>query len=154
MTIETGRQAIETYWKANWTATPTIGYGGLPSAVTTDCVRLTIRHGRALTRSLSRAGGTQNLIAYICTLTAQIFTDGAAGDVVPNGYAETILGLFHSKTLDAAGALITSPAQVPLVRFSPPELAGSENPYIGAQIESPPYRQTNVIIPFIRYEVR
>ena len=123
MTIETGRFAIETYWLANWTATPTVGLGGSPAIITVDLlpvVRLTIRGGMALTRSIGRANAAQNRLAYICTLIAEIWTNGANGDALPNAYTDTILTLFHSKTLDATGALITSSAQTPLVRFCPP----------------------------------
>ena len=157
MSIDGGRQAIETYWLANWTTTPTVGLAGRTAIITVDLlpvVRLTIRGGLALTRSMGLAISGQNIIAYVGILTAEIWTDGAAGDVLPNTYAETIMGLLHGKTLDGAGAIVTSSGQTALIRFSPPELGRSSNPYPGTPTTEPPMRQTSVIAPFVRYETR
>lgn len=155
--IDGGRKAIETYWLANWTATPTVGLGGLPAIITADLlpvVRLTIRGGAALTRSIGRASTAQNVIAYVCTLTAEIWTDAAAGDVLPSTYTDAILTLFHGKTLDSAGAVVTTAGQAAFVRFTPPELGAQANPYPGPVTVDPPMRQSIVICPFIRYELR
>jgi hypothetical protein len=157
MSIDGGRKAIETYWLANWIATPTVGLAGRPAVITVNMlpvVRLTIRGGLALTRSIGRATAGQNVMAYICTLTAEIWTLGADGDVQPSIWTDAILDLFHGKTLDSAGAIVTTGAQAAFVRFTPPELGASANPYPGPTTIDAPMRQSSVIIPFVRYEIR
>ena len=149
MSLETGRIAIETYWKANWTATPT-GYSGHPFKPVAGSVRLNINNGATLQGSIGRV---QNSIYTVGLLTVSIFTDGQLGDAAWTGYAQSVLDLFHGKALDASGAVVTSGAQVPLIRFSPPELGNNAHPYIGPVTKDAPFNMTNVICPFVRYEL-
>ena len=99
-------------------------------------------------------GRTANVINNIGVVTVTIYTDAAQGSASWRRYAETLETLFFGKTIDAAGAVVTSGAQTPLVRFSPPELGDAKHPYIGATFVDAPFRRTNLIAPFVRYELR
>lgn len=150
MSMATGRVAIETYLGANWTAT-VIGYDGQPFAPVADSLRLTIMDGATRQGSIGRV---TNSVYSVGTVTLSLFTDGTKGSIAWRAYADTLLGLFHNITLDAAGAVIASQSQTPLVRFSPPEMGQDSHPYIGANIKDPPFNMVNIIAPFVRYELR
>lgn len=148
--LDAGRIAIETYVLASWTATP-LGLDGQPFTVTAPSVRMTIIDGAAMQYSI---GSTINLIANMGMLAIQLFTDGSLGSSSWRTYAESLLTLFHGKTLDATGALVTAPSQVTLVRFSPPEAGANCHPYIANVTPGTPFRMTNINCPFVRYQRR
>lgn len=151
MSLDTERAAIETYLATNWTATP-IGFDGWPFTPTADSVQLTIADGAVRQSSIGR---TVNVVYQIGLATLTIYTDAALGSSSWRGHAFALQTLFHGKTLDASGGIVTSGAQTPLVRFSPPELGDdSRHPYIGASFVNAPFRRTNIICPFVRYELR
>lgn len=146
MSFETGRKAIETYWAANWGG---VWYASDHMATpVVNSVRMTIRVG------VTRSAALNRLNIHVGMVTLSIYTDGGRGLIAANGYADQIMDIFHGKALDSTGALVTSAAQAVLVRFSPPQLEDQCHPYIGAQFDSPPFQQTNVIAPFVRYETR
>jgi len=148
MSLDTGRAAIETYLNANWTASP-IGFDDQPFTPTAPSVQLTITDGARMQGSV---GQVTNVVNNIGVATITIYTDAAQGSSEWRGYAQALIDLFHNKTLDAAGAVVTSGAQTPLVRFSPPELGDNAHPYIGATFKDAPFRRTNIVCPFVRYE--
>lgn len=159
MSLQTERIAIETYFAAQWgVTTPYIldGHPGepSPSKPVQPCVRLTITDGAVLQGSIGRAAAGANVLHNIGLVTFQLFTNAALGSSSWRGYAQTLLEMFHNKTLDGTGALFIGGAQTPVVRFSPPELGNGKHPYIGAQMIDVPFRMTNVIAPFLRYEIR
>jgi hypothetical protein len=151
MSLQTGRKAIETYVEAQWANGVPMGMDGHPFTVAAPSVRMTITEGMTRQGSIGRVVNTVNQIGLV---TFQIFTAGGTGSDEWRGYAQTLLDLFHGRTLDAAGAVVTSGAQTPLVRFSPPELGDAAHPYIAAQIDGAPHHQSNIICPFVRYELR
>jgi hypothetical protein len=150
MSLDTERAAIETYLSNNWTDT-SIGFDGWPFTPTADSVQLSITDGAVMQQSIGR---TQNLFVNVGVATLTIYTDAAQGSASWRGYAQSIKTLFHGKTLDADGAIVTSGAQTPLVRFSPPELGDNRHPYNGASFVDAPFRRTNIICPFVCYELR
>ena len=151
MTTEAGRLAIETYWITAWGSTTPYGLSGQPFIVAAPSVRLTIIEGA---RRQGTIGRGQNVVNIDGTVMLSIFTDGALGDAPGNVLADAIIDLFHNKTLDAAGAVLTTPGQSALVRFSPPELGADSHPYTSGRFKDPPYNMINVIAPFVRYELR
>lgn len=150
MSLQSGRAAIEAYIIANWTDTP-MGLDGHAFEVTAPSIRMTITEGRVYQGSIGRV---LNEVHQVGIVTFQIFTAGGMGSAEWRGYAQTLMDLFHNVTLDAAGAVVTSGAQTPLVRFSPPKDGGDDHPYIAADLDTVPFRQTNVICGFVRYELR
>lgn len=151
MSLQTGRRAIEVYTAANWTDPAPIGFDGHPFAVSAPSIRMSITEGAVRQSSI---GKVTNTVHQIGLVTFQIFVDGGKGSNEWRGLADTLIGLFHNKVIDADGALVTSGAQTALVRFSPPELGEGQHPYIAGQFEEPPYYQVNLICPFVRYELR
>lgn len=145
MSYSQERKAIETYFQAQWGATTTIGLDGHKFTPVADSVRLTINSGARLQGSIGR---TANRIDHIGTLVVSIYTDGKEGSEAWRGYAETIIGFLHEKTLDDAGAIITTTADA-FLRFSP---AGGQHPYISASFKDAPLHITNITAPFARYE--
>ena len=113
-------------------------------------VRLTIQNGRVNQGSIGAY--PLNLLHNIGAVMFSIWTAGGTGSAEANGYAETILSLFRYKTLDSAGAVVTSQAQAALIRFSPPELGFNGHPYISGRSDDPPHLMTTVTAPFVRYE--
>jgi hypothetical protein len=150
MSLDSQRAAIETYLSNNWTDTP-IGFDGWPFTPAADSIQLSIVDGAVMQKSIGRS---QNVFANVAVATLTIYTDAALGSASWRGYAQALKTLFHGKTLDAAGAIVTSGAQTPLVRFSPPELGDNRHPYNGASLVDAPFRRTNIICPFIGYELR
>lgn len=148
MSLQTERIAIETYFFANWTATP-YGLDGQPFTPAINTVQMFIADGAVMQASIGRTLNTYNNLGLV---TFVVYTDGALGSSAWRGYAETLINLFLGKTLDATGALVTGSGQTPLVRFSPPELGDNRQPYIGPVTLEAPLRRTNVIVPFVRYE--
>jgi len=149
MTLDTERAAIEAYFIANWTDTA-YGLDGHPFEPVAPCVQLFIKDGAVFQGSIGRV---QNTLHNIGLLTLVLYTDGALGSSAWRGYAESLQSLFRGKTLDAAGAVVTSQAQTSLVRFSPP-LESNNHPYIGAEFIDAPFHRTNIICPFIRYSLQ
>lgn len=158
MSYQTERSAIETYFVAQWGVTTPIGLDAQKfSTFDTDgvtprfnLVRLTITSGATRQGSIGR---TLNRIDHLGLATFQIITEGGKGSAAWRGYAETIMGLFFEKTLTSAGVVITTHADA-FLRFSPPELGDNRHPYIAADFPDPPFHLTNVICPFVRYELR
>ena len=148
MTLQLERSAIETYLAANWSATP-IGYDGQAFDPVVNSVRLTIKSGAVMQGSIGRIA---NRIDNIGLVTLTIYTEGGKGSAAWRGYAETIMGLFFEKTLTSAGIVSASPSTA-FVRFSPPEMGDNRHPYIGADFPDPPFHLTNVIAPFVRYQL-
>lgn len=147
MTYALERQAIEAYFAALWGATTPIGYDGQTFAPVADSVRLTINSGAVLQGSVGRVA---NQRLHVGTLVVAIYTDGAKGSVAWRGYAQTIIAGLTDKRLQSSGALATTAANV-FLRFSPPQLAPNEHPYISASFKSAPFHITNVTAPFVRY---
>lgn len=149
MSYDQERKAIETYIKANWSATP-IGYDGHQFTPQADTIRLTINSGARLQGSIGRV---KNRIDHIGTLVVSIYTDGGAGSAAWRGYAETMIGLLHGVTLDNAGVPITATADA-FLRFSPvgPRGLDEQHPYISASFPDAPFQVTNITAPFARYE--
>lgn len=150
MSYDTGRAAIEAYFISQWTATP-FGLDGHPFEPSAGSVRLSITEGQTLQGSIGR---TSNVINHVGVLTVQIYAQGGVGSSAWRGHAETLMGLFFAKALDADGVEVTDPAQTTLVRFSPPELGDNRHPYIGTVLQEAPYVVVSVLCPFIRYETR
>ena len=151
MTLQSGRVAIAKYLEATWASPVPMGVDGFAFAVVAPSIRPTITEGDVRQSSIGRS---VNVVYQIGLVTFQIFTAGGTGSGEWRGYADTLIGLFHNKVLDATGSIVTSGAQTPLVRFSPPELGGSAHPYVGSDTDGTPFRQTNIICPFVRYELR
>ena len=151
MSLTSGRTAIEAYLQAQWVSAVPMGMDGHAFTVAAPSIRMTITEGAVLQGSIGR---TLNQVHQIGLVTFQIFTAGGTGSEEWRGLADTLMDLFHGKTLDAAGAVVTTQAQTALVRFSPPELGNGAHPYISAMIEDPPYQMVNVMVPCIRYELR
>ena len=149
MTYQTERLAIETYIAANWSGGP-IGFDAQEFTPVAGSIMLTINSGAALQGSVGRA---LNRINHIGTLTISMFTDGGNGSQAWRGMAETLTGLLFNKRLTSAGVLATLPATT-FIRFSPPEIAPNEHPFISASFPVAPLHQTNLIAPFVRYEYR
>lgn len=150
MTLQQERAAIETYFAAQWAAATPLGMDAHPFTPINNSVRLTINSGATVQGSIGR---TANVIENIGTLTATIYTEGGKGSAAWRGYAETIIGFLHEKSLTTAGIIATTTAGV-FVRFSPPQLGDNRHPYIGASFADPPFHIVNVIAPFVRYETR
>lgn len=148
MTLQLERFAIETYMRANWTATP-LGLDGHPFTPVNNSVSLTIKSGAVLQGSIGRVS---NVIENVGILTATIYTDGGKGSAAWRGYAQALQDLLHDVSLTTAGIVDTTGAI--FVRFSPPQLSPNEHPYIGADFSAPPFYIANVIAPFIRYGQR
>lgn len=150
MSLDTGRQAIEAYFIANWTATP-YGLDAQSFTPAYNSVRLSITDGAVMQNSIGRV---QNVYNNIGLVTFQIYTDGQLGSSSWRGYGEALEALFFNVTLDANGAVITDQSQTPLVRFCPPELGDSRFPYVGPFSAPAPFNVATIICPFIRYETR
>ncbi|WP_108482261.1 hypothetical protein [Oceaniglobus ichthyenteri] len=151
MTLQNERKAIETYFTTAWTDTTVpVGMDGHEFTPSINSIRLTIKSGAAIQGSIGRIA---NRIDHIGTLTATIYTAGGEGSAAWRGYAETITGLFFEKSITSAGALITTGTDT-FIRFSPPQLGDNRHPYIAADFASPPFHQTNVIAPYVRYSHR
>lgn len=153
MTIRAGNRAIRLYVQANWSSPVPMGYPGHPFTVAAPSIRMTIQTGA---RNQGSIGRVQNQVHQIGNVHFQIFTEGGIGTDEADGLCDTLIDLFHGKVLDADGAVVTSQSQTPVVRFSPPELGQSKHPYIAARVEldDAPYLQTNLICPYVRYELR
>ncbi len=150
-TLDAGRKAVEAYFIAQWANATPYGLDGQPFTATAPSVRLTILDGAAIQASV---GQTNRVITNIGVLSLQLFTDGALGSSSWRGLAETLLTMFHGVCLDAAGAVITSPGQTALVRFSPPEVGRGCHPYVANQTPGTPFRMTTINAPFVRYQLR
>lgn len=146
MTYQREREAIEAYLEAAWAGATPIGMDGHPFTPAFNTIRLTIQSGQVLQGSIGRV---QNQKLHIGTATVTIYTDGDAGSQAWRGYAETLFNIFREKRLEADGSVATSGADV-FLRFSPPQLAPNEHPYIGASFQDAPFTITNVIAPFVR----
>ena len=151
MSLEAGRTAIERYFQANWVYSEPLGMDGHPFTASAGSVRLTIKDGARMQGTIGRV---QNVVNRIGTLTAQIFTAGGIGSSSWRIIGDRVIDLTHNITIDASGAVVTSASQTALVRFSPPELGDAAHPYIAADIDEAPFRQTNIICPFVVYELR
>lgn len=148
MSYSTERRAIEAYFTANWVGA--IGYDAHAFTPTAGSVLLTINSGAALQGSVGRLA---NRIDHIGTLTVSIFTYGGQGSEAWRQIADTAFGLLFETRLDDDGAVSATTADT-FIRFSPPQLAPREHPYIAASFPAPPFHQTNLIAPFVRYEYR
>lgn len=152
MTYQLERSSIEAYFIAQWaSATPVYMDGHIGEPVE-NSVRLSINSGRVLQGSVGRVS---NRIDHVGTVVVAIYTPGDEGSAAWRGYAETIQGIFHGKTIDDAGAVITAHADA-FVRFSPVGPGGAEeqHPYISASFKDAPFHITNITVPFIRYGYR
>lgn len=146
MTYQLERSAIEAYFAAQWSVTP-IGMDSHVFEPSANSIRLTIASGAVLQGSVGR---TQNQKLHVGTLTVSIFTEGGNGSAAWRGYAETLINLLREKRLTTAGVIATTTASV-FLRFSPPQLAPGEHPYVAASFPAAPFHQTNIIAPFVRY---
>lgn len=113
-------------------------------------IRLTIKSGAVLQGSIGRQ---KNRIDHIGTLTATIYTEGGTGSATWRRYAEQLHDMMHGVSIETDGSLARSTEAV-FLRFSPPQLAPNEHPYIAADFDDPPYHITNVVAPFVRYSYR
>lgn len=113
-------------------------------------IRVTIRSGAVLQGSIGRV---RNQKLHLGTVTCSIYTEGGKGSHQWRWYAEKLHDMFHETTIDNGGAPITATADA-FVRFSPPDLAPNEHPYIAADFDDPPYHITNFIAPFVRFSYR
>jgi len=136
--------AIETFIKANWTAT-TIGYIGQKFTPVDNSMLLSVVPGDVFQGTI---GGTQTRVDYLSVLQAQIFTAGGKGEAVARGHAQTLITLLHGAILSASGALITTPADA-FVRFSPKD----DHPRISSVSHDAPFTIATVAAPFVRYEM-
>ena len=150
MTYALERSAITAYFVAQWAGATPLGLDGHKFTPVYNSVRLTIQSGRAMQGSVGKA---PNSIWYLGMVTATVFTEGGLGSAAWRGYAETIQTMLFEKTIDNAGALITTMA-ASFVRFSPPQLGDGRHPYIGADFDDAPFHLTNIIAPFVRYGLR
>lgn len=157
MTLALERQYIEAFFIANWTATPygldggsfTPAYGldGRPSA----SVSLTIIDGAMMQESIGR---TANVYITPAQISLNIYHDGAQGSAAWRATADALISLFWNLTLDTSGARVTTSAQVPFLRFNPPQLSDNRFAKIGPLMIEAPFGVKPVTIPFIRYETR
>jgi len=113
-------------------------------------IRLTIKSGAVLQGSIGR---TLNRIDHIGTLTATIYTEGGKGSATWRRYAEQLQDMLHGVSIEDDGQIARTTEAV-FLRFSPPQLAPNEHPYIAADFDDPPYHITNVVAPFVRYGFR
>ena len=151
MTIRAGRRAIIRYMKAQWVSAVPMGYPNRPFKVVAPSIRMTITTGARRQGSIGRV---KNQIHQIGLLTFQVFTEGGMGTDEEDGLCDDLIDLFHGKVLDVDGVIVTTSSQTPVIRFSPPELGDDAHPYIASQTIGTPFMQTNLIAPFVRYELR
>jgi len=149
MTYALERLAIETYFDAEWTATP-IGYDGHAFTPVADSIRLTIQPGQVLQGSTGRS---LDRIDHVGALIIQIVTEGGLGSAGAREYVDSLMDLLFNVTLDEDGAPITTTAGA-FLRFSPPQLSPAEHPYVSASMPDPPFYLTNITAPFVRYGYR
>lgn len=147
MSYDLERKAIEAYFLSQWGATTYIRVDGQTFTPRADSVQLTIHSGAVLQGSIGRINNRKD---HMGNLTVSIYTDGDKGSSAWRGYAETIINFLMEKTLDDAGAVITTTADA-FLRFSPPTQSGIMHPYISASFKAAPFTQTNIIAPYSRY---
>lgn len=146
MTYALERRAIEAYIAANWTSTP-VGFDAHEFTPSANSIHVTINSGAVMQGSVGRV---ENQKLHFGTVVVQIITEGGKGSAAWRGYAETLFNLFREKRLTSAGVVATTTADV-FLRFSPPQSAPNEHPYISASFPAPPFHLTNVTAPFVRY---
>lgn len=149
MSLAQERQLIETFFIANWTATPygldggsfTPAYGmdGRPDV----SVSLSIVDGAMMQQSI---GQVANSFITPAQITFMIYHDGADGSAAWRGIADSLIDLFFNLQLTNSGAAF--------LRFCPPELGDNRFAQIGPLLTQAPFAVKPVTIPFIRYETR
>ena len=151
MSLVAAPEAIRRYFAAHWTYDVPLGQDGHPFTAIHRSVRLTILMGK---RPQLTIGRVQNVVGQIGTLTGQVYTDGGKGASASRVIGKWLIDLTHNITLDATGAVVTTASQTALVRFSPPEMGDNPHPYVSSDEDGVPFRQTNIVCPFIAYELR
>lgn len=141
------RKAIETYFTTQWGDATPVGPDGQSFEPIADSVRLTINSGAVFQGSIGRMANRKD---HVGTLVISIYTEGNLGSSAWRPYADTIIDFLTEKTLTDAGIIATTTAGA-FLRFSPPQIAPNEHPYISASFKSAPFHITNITAPFIRY---
>ena len=157
MSLALERQLIESFFIANWTATPigldggsfTPAYGmdGRPDT----SVSLSIVDGDMMQQSIGRVANVYGTPAHIAFM---IYHDGALGSSAWRGIADSLINLFFNVAFDTAGAIIATNTQTAFLRFCPPELGDNRFAQLGPLMTQAPFALKPVTIPFIRYETR
>lgn len=143
MTLDLERRAIEAFFIAQWADATPVGLDAHEFTPVENSVRLTIQSGAVLQGSVGRASDRLDNMGLV---QVQIYTAGGLGSTGWRGYAETIQSIFRNKTIDQSGAVITAHADA-FVRFSPQD----QHPFVSSDFPSPPFHQTTINAPFVRY---
>lgn len=150
MSLQAGSRAIAMYFREAWVSAIPVYPDGWAFETVAPSVLLTVKEGAYLQNSVGRVS---NVFHQVGTLICSIYTDGGAGSSTWRAIADDLVNIVFAKSLDVDGELLAGSA-TPLIRFSAPELGEMRLPYIGADTDGVPFRQTNLICPFIRYDLR
>ncbi len=145
MSYETERTAIETFFTANWSATP-IYYARHQMTPVANSVRLQIDPVTVVQGSI---GLVANRIDYFGLVKVAVFVDGGAGEAAYRSYLQSIEDVFFEKVITSAGVVVSSPGDA-FIHFSPK----NQHPYLSTVIQDPPFTIATMHIPFVRYQTK